>query len=89
MLVNITEQNIYEGIREDPWLCPIALAIRGQDNVATVSVLRSAITVHRSDGHYESYGISDGCLKFMKDFDLGEPVSPIVLELYPIGAMRP
>jgi hypothetical protein len=80
--VTVTQEDIDKGIRGSDEHCPIALATRRALGAPFVVVDCSSITL-RDEGqniYAETETPCQACL-FVHDFDAGQPVKPITLEL--------
>ncbi|KKL61653.1 hypothetical protein LCGC14_2193140 [marine sediment metagenome] len=75
MIVNVTQDHIAQGIRDDMCRCPIALALL--PSVGSLSVSREyVITLHHGE-----FDLPPEAQQFIRDFDAGRMVYPISFEM--------
>ncbi len=76
MRVNVTERDIQKGMRYDNTACPVALAIRRTLPDAMILTDAEGVNVNGKD-----YLLPPAAVRFALDFDLGNPVKPVVFNL--------
>ena len=72
MKINVTQQDIEDGLPSSPWVCPIANAI----NRENPSYMRPAVTKSSVIFNGSNFVPSKAMIKFMDKFDYGEKVKP-------------
>jgi len=75
MKIQVTEEHIEAGVREDCYLCPIALAIKEQVEIKSVSVA-SVANINYMSGTRKVYKLSRAAINFIERFDGGKKVKP-------------
>lgn len=86
MKIEITQEDIDQGQRHKPCLCPVALAViraTGKREVYVHSSVIQILDISRLTGVklQKSYRTSVEVNKFIVDFDYGQPVRPFTFEL--------
>jgi hypothetical protein len=79
--VEITQFDIEDGVPEDEFHCPIAVAIRRTLKPFIVEVSAVDVELQYGDGRYEKWTLSEEGKMFVSRFDDGLPVTPFTLEL--------
>jgi hypothetical protein len=81
MHIEITSIDIKNGQKGSSQYCPTALAIKAHFNDGRkVSVGLSTVNIHNGNG-YDCYRLGKEGVEFERDFDVGNPVYPILLEM--------
>jgi len=72
--IDVTEEDINDGVRQNCWTCPIALAaVRSLDDHTAYAALFLFV---RRPGGTLSAPLPNEAVRFMSDFDAGLPVKP-------------
>lgn len=78
--IDVTQDDINRGVRNNPWHCPISSAVKRR--FKRRFKLNSEVTTDRNSCHICSEGgccwfrLDDTASQFILDFDMGQPVSP-------------
>lgn len=78
--VYVSKENIGDGRRYNPCLCPIALAVSDKYKINPNRIYISPETVLHTDGVEYFYSLNKEGINFLKRFDRGAYVDPITLE---------
>ncbi len=85
LLLNVTPQDLKEGIRRECNFCPLARALRRslgkREDLVIVSACWSSFGVTTQD-YYTSYEMPEAGKRFIEAFDAGREVEPIPLEIH-------
>lgn len=81
--VSVTQTHIDSGIRQNPWQCPVARAIKDalHDPDLEVSVATRHVTLYRSDIVVWRNDFQEDIIKWIAHFDQGLPISPFEFDL--------
>jgi len=82
MRITVTQEDIDDGKRQDPFCCPIALATK-RDTSMDVSVTRSDLQLYRNSSRTLWRALMPpDATTFTDDFDAGRPVMPFSFEAH-------
>lgn len=84
ILLNVTQDHINRGKRQDCSACPIALALMDQFPGAEVEVSGVGILIKKRLKDYKKYWSNPETAKFISTFDYGFPVKPFSCKLVEI-----
>ena len=75
-----SEKNIEDGTKNNPCLCPIALAISDKYKIFPKRIYVSPETMLIRNGHHYYFKLSKEGVNFIKRYDAGLYVDPITIE---------
>ena len=81
MRVEVTEDDIHEGVKGCHWSCALALAIGRVEGVVSCNVTGCGVWVEFDDDTELDYDLPGDAQAFVHDFDNGENVEPQVFVL--------
>jgi hypothetical protein len=82
--VRVTDEDIKNGMRCSPCMCPVSLAItRVTGHGTRVGITRAIVNAIGTKDEY-THRLSPETTKFIKDFDGARPVESFVAELIPL-----
>jgi hypothetical protein len=76
LVVSVTQDDINNGQRGNPWSCPIALAAKRALHEPELSVDGCHLNIEEYGAMVGCFDLPDECSEFVRAFDDGEAVQP-------------
>lgn len=78
--INVTYDHIMRGDRAESNSCPIALALREQDDVNDARVYDNHIMIYKENKQL-SFSVNGEMIRFIHEFDAGRGVKPFSFDM--------